>query len=162
MSDSGGNWTDQIIGERMQLDQEFSQTIDGSQFSRQQWGLIMTAIEFDVEHPDDDERATLVADTSKLPSVMPELDRVANQSGMAAMGGAPEDQKQTGGGLFGGIKSALGLGGGGDDDGKGYDDSDLDAAEELAQQYAAELQQRLEDHGKWAGVRESVQDEGAV
>jgi hypothetical protein len=157
MSDSGANWTDQIIGERMQLDQEFSQTVDGSQFSRQQWGLIMTAIEFDVEHPGDDERAQLVADTSKLSSVMPELDRVANQSGMAAMGGNPQEQKGGGGGLFGGIKDALGLGGGGGGDEKGYDDDELAAAEELAQQYAAELQERLEDHGKWDSVRETVQ-----
>nr|WP_254662968.1 DUF5799 family protein [Haladaptatus sp. W1] len=31
----------------------------------------MTAVEFDIEHPEDDERAKLVADTSKVKQVMP-------------------------------------------------------------------------------------------
>ncbi len=147
------DWTDAIVGDRMTVDQEFNERVNGSRFSSQEWGLIMTATEFEIENPDDPETARIVADTSSLPAIMPELENVRSQ--VASMGGAPGDG---GGGSSGGIVDsilgALGLGG---DDG-GVDDEELAAAERLAQEYADELQAHLEDVGKWEQVRVAYQE----
>lgn len=145
MSDS--DWSDRIVGERMQVDQEFNEKVAASNFSRQQWGLIMTAVEFDIENPDDPERARMVADTSKIESIVPELDKVDQATGMAAQGQA---QSGDSGGLLGSVKNALGLGGGSN----GVDREQLAAAEELAQMYAGDLQDRLESNGKWRQIRD--------
>jgi hypothetical protein len=144
------DWTDRIVGDRMRVDQEFNDRVVASEFSSQEWGLIMTAVEFEIEHPEDPERARIVANTEKLPQVMPELDNIKQQ--MNAMGGAGggKSDDSGGGGLFGSIKSAFGLGGGG---GGGSDKQKLAAAEELTQEYADALQQRLESTGKWEQVR---------
>ena len=75
---------------------------------------------------------------------------------MNAMGGAGGGGGQSGGGgIFGSVKDALGLGGGG---GSGVDQNRLDAATRLAEEYAGELQQRLESQGKWAQVREAARE----
>ncbi|WP_436929101.1 DUF5799 family protein [Halosimplex halobium] len=142
MSDSA--WSDRIVGERMQTDQEFAEKVAASNFSRQQWGLIMTAVEFEIEDPEDPDSARLVADTSKVESVVPELEKVDQASGMAAGGGRPDDDS---GGILDGVKDALGLGG---DD--GIDREQLAAAEEMAQMYAGDLQEKLEANGKWEEV----------
>jgi len=142
MSDS--EWSDRIVGERMQTDREFAEKVAASNFSRQQWGLIMTAVEFEIENPDDPESARLVANTSKVESVVPELERVEQATGMAAGGGRPDDDS---GGILDGVKDALGLGG---DD--GIDREQLAAAEEMAQMYAGDLQEKLESKGKWEEV----------
>ncbi len=146
---SGQRWTDMIVGDRMAVDREFAEEVTNSQFSRQEWGLVMTAVEFEIEHPEDDEQAKLVANTSKVKQVMPEMDNI--QSQMSAMGGKPSKKESKG--VFSSVKSALGLGGGDD----GVDEGRLAAAEALAQQYADQLQERLESKGKWARVRASVQ-----
>ncbi len=151
------DWTDSIVGARMTVDREFNDRVVASQFSSQEWGLIMTAAEFEIEHADDPERARIVADTSKLPAIMPELENV--RSGMAAMGGAPGDGGSSGGsggGIIASIKSALGLDDGGS--GGGPDDGELAAAEALVQEYADELQAHLEDVGKWEQVRLAYQE----
>lgn len=147
-------WQDLVVGDRMAVDQEFAQRVTDSQFSRQEWGLIMTAVEFEIENPGDDERARIVANTSKVDQVMPELENI--QSQMGAMGGPGGGQKSSGGGIFGSVKDALGLGGGGGDG--GVDQDRVDAASQLAQEYAGELQQRLESQGKWMQVREAASE----
>jgi hypothetical protein len=145
------DWTDRIVGDRMRVDQEFNDRVVASEFSSQEWGLIMTAVEFEIEHPEDPERARIVANTEKLPQVMPELDNIKQQmNAMGGAGGGKSDDSRGGGGLFGSIKSAFGLGGGG---GGGSDQQKLAAAEELTQEYADALQQRLESTGKWEQVR---------
>ena len=143
-------WTDAIVGERMTVDNQFTDRVSASRFSSQEWGLIMTATEFEIENPADPDEARLVADTSSLPAIMPELENVRSQ--VAAMGGAggQRDGSSSGGGLVDSIKGALGLGGG--DDG-GVDDEELEAAERLVQEYADELQAHLEDNGRWEQVR---------
>jgi len=148
-------WTDRIIGDRMTVDQQFTDRVTNSQFSRQQWGLVMTAVEFDIEHPADEERARLVADTSNLPSIMPELDAVEQAGPMGAAGGPGNPGSGDSTGLLGGLKDALGFGGGDQesDANAAVDRERLEAAEELAQEYAAELQAQLEDGGKWNEVR---------
>ncbi|ELZ26419.1 hypothetical protein C474_19764 [Halogeometricum pallidum JCM 14848] len=145
------NWTDSIVGDRMTVDREFNERIAASEFSSQEWGLIMTATEFEIEHADDPERARIVADTEKLPQIMPELKNVRSQ--MAQMGGAPSDSgTASSGGLFDSIKGALGFGGG------GADAERQEAAERLVQEYADELQRHLESKGKWKQVRLAYQE----
>ena len=141
------DWTGRIAGERMTVDRQFTDRVEASSFSNQQWGLVMTAVEFEIEGADDPESATLVADTSRLPSIMPELDKVG-QGGPT--GGAPgrNDSGGGSGGLLDGVKAALGLAGGrGDDERTGE-------AEQLAQAYADELQQELESNGRWESICE--------
>jgi len=149
---SNREWSDRIAGDRMAVDQEFASTVENSQFSRQQWGLIMTAVEFEIEGSADGEDR-LVADTDNLPHIMPELDDVGGgMGGMGAMGGENAGgSSNDGGGVFGSVKRALGMGG---DD--GTDRERLDAAERLTQRYADELQERLEERGKWDDVRASA------
>lgn len=143
-------WTDMIVGDRMAVDREFAQRVTDSQFSRQEWGLIMTAVEFDIEHPADDEQARLIADTSKVRQVMPEMENIQSQMNTMAGKSAKKESK----GIFSSVKDALGIGGGGG----GIDEERLAAAEGLAQEYADELQTRLESHGKWERVRTAVQE----
>lgn len=142
MSDDG--WRDMIVGERMTVDRAFEDRIEASPFSRQQWGLVMTAVEFQIDG-DDESGYHLVADTSKLGHVLPEIDRMADQ-GMGGREATPSGSG--GGGIFGSVKSAIGLGGG------GSDDEQREAAESLAREYASALQSELEEAGKWERVCE--------
>ncbi|WP_096391275.1 DUF5799 family protein [Halopenitus persicus] len=154
------DWTDAIVGDRMAVDQEFNDRVMNSQFSNQEWGLIMTATEFDIEHADDPERARIVADTSKLPDMMPELDSLREQMPAAAGGGGGGDSGGGLGGLGGGgsgpgflrkVRGALGLGRGGGSG--GVDEDRLEAAETMVQEYADRLQQRLEEKGDFERAR---------
>lgn len=155
------DWTDAIVGDRMQVDQQFNERVRGSEFTNQEWGLIMTATEFEIEAADDPEAARIVADTDKLPQIMPELEQMSD--GMGGMGGAPGGPGGGpgggggGGGLsdaISGIKDAI-LGGG---DGGGVDQDRLAAAEDLTQEYAETLQDHLERRGKWEQVRLAYQE----
>ncbi|GAA0656110.1 DUF5799 family protein [Salarchaeum japonicum] len=142
------DWQDRIVGERMRVDDEFRNRVEASSFSNQQWGLVMTAVEFDIENPGDPERARLVADTSNLTHVMDELDNV--ESGMAAMAGG--QQSDDDGGILGSVKRALGLGGSDDSP----DEERESEAAALAQEYADALQEKLEENGRWDEVREAA------
>lgn len=147
------DWTDAIVGERMAVDQEFNEQVAASQFSSQEWGLIMTAIEFDIENAVDPEEARIVADTSNLPQIMPELGDMREQ--MAAMGGGGGGNSGGTGDVIDSLKDALGLGGGG---GGGVDQEELQAAEQLVQEYAERLQRHLDSKGKWEQVRVAYQE----
>ena len=153
------DWTDAIVGERMTVDNQFNDRVASSRFSSQEWGLIMTATEFEIEDSNDPENARIVADTSNLPAIMPELKNVRDQ--VSAMGGAPGGGNGDGGsggsgGVFDSIKGALGLGGSGG--GGGPSDEEVEAAERLVQEYAGELQAHLEEVGKWEQVRIAYQE----
>lgn len=144
------DWTDAIVAERMEVDREFSERVRDSRFSNQEWDLVMTATEFDIEDADDPETARVVADTTKVPQILPALEEMADRGGAvpgAGGGGAGDDADDGSGGIVSGIKDAL-LGGGG-----GNDDEKIEAAERLADEYATELQQRIEANGKWEQVR---------
>ncbi|MGZ0746132.1 MULTISPECIES: DUF5799 family protein [unclassified Haloparvum] len=147
------DWTDAIVGERMAVDQEFNEQVAASRFSSQEWGLIMTATEFDIENATDPDEARIVADTSNLPQIMPELGDMREQ--MAAMGGAAGGNSGGSSGVLDSLKDALGLGGGGGDE---VDQEELQAAEQLVQEYADQLQQHLESKGKWEQVRVAYQE----
>jgi len=141
------DWTDRIVGARMALDQEFEPEIRSSEFSRQEWGLVMTAVEFRIEDATDPDRARLVGDTSNLEAVVPEMERVAEQQ--SSMHGAGEDS----GGLLDNVLGALGFGGGGD---SGVDEQKVATAESLVADYAEQLQELLEERGRWEEVREAA------
>jgi hypothetical protein len=151
------DWQDLIVGARMNVDQQFAERVQRSSLSRPQWGLVMTAVEFDLENPRDPDAARIVADTSSLEHVLPEMDSVEEQmGGMGAGAGGGDGGSSGGSGVVGGIKDALGLGGGGDDD----DHEDLaEESRELAQAYADELQAFLEDEGRFDEVRRAAASE---
>jgi len=142
------NWTDRIVSDRMAVDREFSDRVRASEFTNQEWGLIMTAVEFEIEHADDPDRARIVPDTEHLPQMIPELETVQGGMDPGGPGGGGDDG---GGGVFDAIRGALGLGG--DDEAER-----LDAAERLVGEYADQLQDRLEDRGKWDDVRDAYAD----
>jgi len=145
------DWTGRIAGERMTVDRQFTDRVEASPFSNQQWGLVMTAVEFDIEGADEPETATLVADTSKLSSIMPELDKVGQGGPMGGpAGGGDSGGGSEGGGFLSGVKAALGLAGGGGEDDR------TEEAEQLAQAYADELQGELEANGRWETVCEQA------
>ncbi|WP_181686083.1 DUF5799 family protein [Halorhabdus salina] len=147
---SENSWVDQMAAERMQTDQEFTDEVATSPLSSQQWGLVMTAVEFQIEGAAQPETAHLVADTSKLSSVMPELRRMDD----GGSGGIAPDSTGTSassGGLLDGIKGALGFG-------NEQSDALREAAENLAQRYTDRLQSRLEDRGRWADICEQTHE----
>ena len=154
MSDSARGWTDMVVAERMQVDQAFNEKVAASHFTSQQWNLVMTAVEFDIENPGDPENARIVPDTSKVETILPELERVENQRSMAGAGQAGDPGGSSGSGLVSGIKDALGLGGSGE-----ADREQLAAAEEMTQMYADDLQAKLESVGKWESVCEAASPE---
>ncbi|MFB6164664.1 MAG: DUF5799 family protein [Haloarculaceae archaeon] len=145
------HWTDLIVGDRMTVDQEFADQVEASQFSRQQWGLVMTAVDFEIENPAEPEAARLVAVTDDLPAVLPELDRVTEATGGVPGAGASD----SGGGFVDAVKGALGITGGDD----GGDEERRADAERLTQAYAEELQAHLESGGRWAEVCDAAADQ---
>jgi len=149
------DWTDLVVGARMSVDQQFANRVQASGLSRPQWGLVMTAVEFEFENPGDPEAARIVADTSSLQHVLPEMDDVDQQMRPGGGGGGPGGSS-AGSGVVGGIKDALGIGS--DGGSGGGDDHEELAAEsrELAQAYADELQAFLEDEGRFDEVRRAA------
>ena len=141
-------WRDMLVGDRMAVDQAFTDRVQASEFTNQEWGLIMTATELDIEHADDPEAARLVADTAAVESIMPELAAIRSRSGPMA-GGVDEGANDPG--IVDSIKGALGF----SDDDDGVDEEKLAAAESLAQEYADELQQHLEANDSFEAVREA-------
>lgn len=149
---SESDWTDAIVGERMAVDQQFSSEVRDSPFSNQEWGLIMTAAEFDIVDADDPEEARIVPDTSKVAGIMPEVEKMDS-----GMGGAPGGGRGGGGdsgGMFSSVKDALGVGG---DDGSAGSEH-TDDAEELLERYAEALQEHLIEKGRWEQVRVAYQE----
>ena len=145
------HWTDAIVGERMAVDQQFSGEVRDSSFSNQEWGLIMTAADFEIEDADDPEAARIVPDTEKVAGIMPEVEKMSERMGGAGAGG----NESKSGGITSSVKNALGLGGGGDD---GADPERVAAAEELLGEYASALQTHLEEKGRWEQVRIAYQE----
>lgn len=142
------HWTSMIAGERMQLDKEFAERVESSSFNRQQWGLVMTALDFEIENASTPDEAELVPDTSNLPTILPELDKVGQRGPMG--GGSPS--QGSGGGLMDSVKGALGIGGGGGNDER------LEEATALGEEYCERLQDRLESTGRWKAVCERAAD----
>ncbi|MFB6309237.1 MAG: DUF5799 family protein [Haloarculaceae archaeon] len=143
---ANGDWQDQVAAERMQVDQEFDERVRNSELTGQQWGLVMTAAEFDIENPENPDRARLVPDLSSYSAIADELERVEQATAM----GSPGEDSSSGGELLSGVKEALGL---------GSDENDpyREEAERLAEEYAQLLQQKLTERGRWATICERAQ-----
>lgn len=153
---SDRQWMDRIVGDRMAVDREFTERVNESRFSSQQWGLIMTATEFEIHGPEEPESAEIVANTEKLPQIMPELEKIdAQVQAAGGAAGAGGSSGSSSGGLLDSVKSALGLGNG---SGGGASDEDRQAAESLVAEYADRLQERLEEQGKWESTCRSATD----
>lgn len=145
MSDTEINWQDYLAGHRMAVDREFSSRVRDSNLNSQQWGLVMTAAEFEIENPDDPQRATLVLSTDRLEHVLPAMEATGGHPA-AGPGG---DGSGAGGGVFDWVKNALGVGGGKDDT-----DALTEEAERLTADYASRLQRRLQEEGEWDEIRQ--------
>jgi len=145
-------WQNLIVGARMTVDQAFTDRVQASEFTNQEWGLIMTATELDIEHADDPETARLIADTEAIESILPELEQVRSQPGHIAGGDEPSDDST---GIIDSITNVLGL----DDDDDADDRAKVAAAESLAQEYAEKLQQHLESNDEFERVRRAYTDE---
>jgi len=143
-------WRDKLAGARMRVDQEFNQRVLDSQFSNQEWGLIMTAIEFDITSPESPADAEMTANTDQLEQIMPELENLPQ--GMARPGGGGDDT----GGVIDSVKSVLGFD---DADANGVDEDELAAAAALVEEYASELQAYLEKEGRWSEVCAAAAEE---
>jgi hypothetical protein len=143
------DWTDRIVGDRMTVDREFNDRVAASEFQSQEWSLIMTATEFEIENADDPDSARIVANTDKLEGMMPHIEEAGKRQQSMAGGGSNDG----GGSIIDTVKGALGLGNGKEDH-----DAKLAAAERLVQEYADELQSHLESNGKWEQVRRSYSD----
>lgn len=139
------DWESQIAGERMAVDGEFSDRIGASSLSSQQWDLVMTAVQFDIENPGTPADATLVADTSRLDMVMEDVQRVGNRSPV----GSDDAPRQRSDSFLGGVLSTLGIGDSTGDDLR-------DEAAELAERYAQRLQAKLVENGRWSTICERV------
>jgi len=153
------HWTDAIIGERMAVDGSFSDRVTASQFSTAEWDLIMTATDLEMEDAEDPEAARIVADTSDVATIIPELESIRAQT--AAMGGGPASEGRTAsGGVVDSIKRALGLGSDDGDDGDGVDQEKLAAAEQLTAEYAEALQTHREEADRFDQARQAYLDDG--
>jgi hypothetical protein len=95
-------------------------------------------VEFELEGSGEDAR--IVANTSKVDQIIPEINKRNSQ--MSAMGGG-----QSSGGFLSSLLSTLGIGG-------GSDRAKLNAATDLADEYAEMLQEHLEENGKWERVHD--------
>lgn len=146
------NWTDRLAGARMQVDQQFQRRVDSSEFTNQQWGLVMTAVEFDIENAEDPDRARLVADTDHLSAIVPELDEIQRQMGQAA--GQQRSSPSNEGGLLGRFRKLFGGDGSGGADAS--DEEQLSNAEVLVEEYTRELQRHLEEQGRWEEIRNAA------
>ena len=144
------DWQDMIVGDRMAVDNEFAPNVQNSPFSRQQWGLIMTATTLEIRHADDPEKAHIAADTSNLPEIMPEVERVAEMTPMEA-----SSEPKSGGGIFDSVRNALGFG----NSAGGSNREKIEAATQLVDAYAAQLQQHLEAKGRWEDVRIAAEEQ---
>ncbi len=137
------DWTDALAGARMQVDQQFEPRVEASGFTSQEWGLIMTAVEFDIHDPDEPDAAELYADTENLPEIVPELERIQREMG----GSATPVEEGHGTGIVGRVRRMV------DsltaDRSTGSDSERLSEAETLVQNYADELETYLEKHGRW-------------
>jgi len=152
---SDNPWTDRIVGERMAVDQEFSEQIQQSRFSNQQWSLVMTATEFEIEHPDDPDRARIVANTDKLDGVSPNS-RTCRRGWVrwaAREAGAAVRTPRAAGCS---TRSWAHSGWGGD--GGSSEKEQRKAAERLTQEYADELQSHLESKGNGETARHAAAD----
>ena len=143
------HWTDAIIRERMAVDEEFEMNIADSEFTKQEWNIMMSMLDLKITNVDDPENAQVGANMEKLPEILKKMESVEtrpNQS--AADTGEPK-------GIAGKLRAKLfGVKVGdvisfdrGDDE---IDAERLQTAEQLVDDYLSNLQSQLETRGSMA------------
>jgi hypothetical protein len=148
------NWADMLAGARMQVDQQFQERLEQSDFTNQEWGLVMTAVEFEVLNADDPEEAQLVADREKIRQIIPELDSIQREMGGAAR---PVESNPDGSGMFGRIKQYLGFLS--DDTSDETDQERLATAKVLVDEYTEQLEAYLRERGRWEEIRQAAAEQ---
>jgi hypothetical protein len=144
-------WTDMLAGARMQVDQQFQSRLERSEFTNQEWGLVMTAVDFKIMNADDPEEAQLVADRDQIRQIIPELDSIQRQMGGAAR---PVESNPDGSGMFGRLKQYLGFLS--DDSSDKPDEERLASAKMLVDEYTEQLEAYLRENGRWEEIREAA------
>jgi hypothetical protein len=147
-------WTDMLAGARMQVDQQFQERLEQSDFTNQEWGLVMTAVEFEVLNADDPEEAQLVAEREQIRQIIPELDSIQREMGGAAR---PVESNPDGSGMFGRIKQYLGFLS--DDTSDETDQERLATAKVLVDEYTEQLEAYLRERGRWEEVRQAAAEQ---
>ncbi len=126
------DWYSRAVHERVTVDSAFNKHLRSKPITHHQWGLLMTAIEFDIVNPDEPERARIVPDLSKIDSVLPQVKEAED----AANAPTPDSA-----GVVERVKRAVGL--------AEPEDPYVRVARSLASQYATELQEELEKQERW-------------
>lgn len=143
------HWTDAIISERIAVDEEFEMNVADSEFTKQEWNIMMSMLELKITNVDDPENAQVSANVEKLPEILKNLESVETRpSQPAANTGEPK-------GIGGKLRAKLfGIKVGdvisfdrGDD---GIDEKRLQTAEQLVNDYLSALQTQLEMTGSMA------------
>lgn len=148
------DWTDRLAGARMRVDQQFQDKLVESEFTSQEWGLIMTAVEFEVEYADDPEKARLRANKEKLEEIIPELQNIQKE-----MGGSPRpvESAPTGESTLGRIKQYLHQL---RPETPAQNDSErLSEARVMTDEYAHDLQKFLEKRDRWDEIRQAAAED---
>jgi hypothetical protein len=135
------DWTNHLAGARMAVDQQFEDRVLASDFSNQQWGLIMSAVEFRIERAAEPEVASLVVETEQVEAIVPELNKIQSQ-----MGGAPGADQQGGSdSAMDRLKGWLGM------DQQNEADQ-LAEATDLVEAYGEHLERYLKDQDRWEDI----------
>jgi hypothetical protein len=153
-------WTDKLARARIQVDKEFYESIERSQFTEQEWGLIMRATEWRVANPESPEHAKLVAETDKVAEILPQLSRIRQDVQTAAAGPEAARQRTLAEGFSGWINGFVEMLSRAVT--SNSRDSRVEDAEALAAEYAERVQDYLERRGKWNEVRKAAAEEQAA
>lgn len=151
-------WTDKLARARIQVDKEFHEAIERSQFTEQEWGLVMTAVEWRVANPEDPDHAKLVAETDNVSDILPQLTRIRRDVRAAAAGPDAARQRSLAEGFSGwinGFVEMLSRAVSGDST-----DARVEEADALAAEYAERVQDYLERRGRWDEVRRAAAEAG--
>lgn len=119
---------DKLAGARITVDRKFTDRIADSSLSHHQWDLAMTAIDFEIRDRQTDPR--LVANTQGIDAMTEAI-----HSADPRASGTQSDR-----GIIDVLKRKTGL---------GSDPEWKEAVQELAAEYASELEQELRDSGRW-------------
>lgn len=147
-------WTDKLARARIQVDKEFHEEVKRTQFTEQEWGLVMTAVEWRVANPDDPEHARLVAETDNVKDILPQLTRIRRDVETAAAGPDAARQRSLAEGFSGWINGFVEMLSRAVT--SESTDSRVEDAETLAAEYAERVQDYLERRNRWDEVRQAA------
>jgi hypothetical protein len=134
------DWTNHLAGARMAVDQQFEDRVLASDFSNQQWGLIMSAVEFRIERAAEPDAASLVVETEQVEAIVPELNKIQDQ-----MGGAPGEPQGGSGSTMDRIKDWLGMS-------QHNEEDQLAEATVLVEAYGDQLERYLKEQDRWEDI----------